>query len=320
MNLRRSVTLIIISATSIAGAAAQELGRGYTPPPAAREPHVHQTENQLDANETLFTVMVKEAPDAPSGYANLADALAEQRPDSALALYNHALRLDQGFVAAYLHAGILLSEKGDHRRAIHNLRLANELEPNSELALNDLGLAFLAAGEVDSALTTFDRAIATHPGSAVLHLNRANALVAAGRMDEAEAGLRRALSLDSTLPSARLELADRLKLRGQYDSAVAIVQAVVRDYPTAEHLNRLGSLLIAAGDSGRAGQSYESALRLDSSYVPTLYNLSLLSAARGDSVAARVLIERAFRLRPDLQAIKGLHEQLSPGSAPIPSP
>ena len=73
--------------------------------------------------------------------------------------------------------------------------------------------------------------------------------------------------------------------------------------------------LIAAGDSGRAGQCYESALRIDSTYVPTLYNLSVLSAARGDSVAALVLAERAFRLRPDLQAIKELREHLSQGSS-----
>jgi hypothetical protein len=37
-------------------------------------------------NETLFTAMVREAPDAPSAYANLADAIAGQRPDSALVL------------------------------------------------------------------------------------------------------------------------------------------------------------------------------------------------------------------------------------------
>jgi tetratricopeptide (TPR) repeat protein len=278
-------------------------------------------------NETLFTAMVREAPDAPSAYANLADAIAGQRPDSALALYNHALRLDQGFVHAYVHAGILLSERGDHRRAIHNLRLANELEPNSVLALNDLGLAFVAAGQADSALATFDRAISIHPGSALLHLNRANALVATGHQNEAESELYRALALDSTLPAARLLLADRLKLRGQYDSAIMMVQAVVNDYPTATHFNRLGSLFIVAGDSGRAGQCYESALRLDSTYVPTLYNLSVLVAARGESVAARVLAARAFRLRPDLQTIKELREHLgltpvsgdSPHSGTVPS-
>ena len=261
-------------------------------------------------DEALFSAMVREAPEAPSAYANLADAIAAEQPDSALALYNHALRLDQGYVQAYLHAGILLSEKGDHRRAIHDLRLANELEPNSALVLNDLGLAFAAAGETDSALATFDHAIASHPGSALLRLNHANALMTAGRTDEADAELYRAVALDSTLPAARLMLADRLKLRGQYDSAIVLVQGVTRDEPSAANLNRLGSLLIAAGDSGRAAECYEHALRLDSVYVPALYNQSVLLAVRGESVAARVLAERAFRLRPDLQAIRELHKSL----------
>ena len=264
-------------------------------------------------DEALFSAMVREAPEAPSAYANLADAIAAEQPDSALALYNHALRLDQGYVQAYLHAGILLSERGDHRRAIHDLRLANELEPNSALVLNDLGLAFAAAGETDSALATFDNAIASHPGSALLRLNHAHALMTAGRTNEADAELYRAVALDSTLPAARLMLADRLKLRGQYDSAIVLVQGVTRGEPSAANLNRLGSLLIAAGDSGRAADCYEHALRLDSVYVPTLYNQSILLAARGESVAARVLAERAFRLRPDLEAVKELHQHLVPG-------
>ncbi len=135
----------------------------------------------------------------------------------------------------------------------------------------------------------------------------------AGRTNEADAELYRAVALDSTLPAARLMLADRLKLRGQYDSAIVLVQGVTRGEPSAANLNRLGSLLIAAGDSGRAADCYEHALRLDSVYVPTLYNQSILLAARGESVAARVLAERAFRLRPDLEAVKELHQHLVPG-------
>jgi tetratricopeptide (TPR) repeat protein len=269
-------------------------------------------------NETLFTAMTREAPEAPSAYANLADAIAGQRPDSALALYNHALRLDQGYVHAYLHAGILLSQKGDHRNAIHHLRLANELEPNSATALNDLGLAFIAAGQPDSALATFDRAISIHPGSAPLHLNRANALVAAGRTAEVETELHRALELDSLLLSARVLLADRLKLRGQYDSAIVLLEEVASSQPSAANSNRLGSLFMASGDSGRAARSYESALRFDSTYVPALYNLSVLAAAKGDSVTARVLAEQAYRLRPDLDAVRELHEHLAPSPAPRP--
>jgi tetratricopeptide (TPR) repeat protein len=277
--------------------------------------------------ETLFSAMVREAPTAPSAYANLADAIAGPQPDSALALYDHALRLDQGYIHAHLHAAILLSEKGDHRRAIHHLRVANELQPNSGLVLNNLGLAFMAAGETDSTLATFARALAAQPGSALLHLNRANVLATAGQGDEAEAELRCALALDSALPTARTMLADRLKQRGQYDSAIVLVQGVVRDQPSAAHFNRLGSLFVNDGDSARAGDCYERALRLDSAYVPALYNQSVLFAARGESAAARVLADRAYRLRPNLEAIRELYFQFnrtpvlgdSPHSRTVPS-
>ena len=57
MNLRRSVTLIILNATLVAVAAVQAQENPVGPPPVRTGPQAQQTENQLDANETLFTVM-----------------------------------------------------------------------------------------------------------------------------------------------------------------------------------------------------------------------------------------------------------------------
>jgi tetratricopeptide (TPR) repeat protein len=270
-------------------------------------------------NETLFTAMVREAPTAPSAYGGLGDAIAGTRPDSALALYDHALRLDPGHAHAHLHAAILLSHKGDQRSAIQHLRVARELAPNSEMVLNDLALAFSAAGETDSALATIDRAIAArHGGSAVLHLNRANLLITAGRTDEAADELRRALVLDSTVPGARTMLADLLRQRGRYDSAIVLVRAEVRYRPSAVSFKYLGDLFLSTGDSVRAGENYNQALRLDPGYLPALYNQSVLSAARGDLAAARILAERAYGLRPDIEAIRQLHLRFTRSPSPNP--
>jgi tetratricopeptide (TPR) repeat protein len=271
-----------------------------------------------ESAETLFSAMVREAPEAPSAYANLADAIADSRPDSALVLYDRALALDQGYVHAHMHAARLFSAKRDHRRALHHLRLANELRPNSTSVLNNLGLAFAAAGETDSALAAFDRALAGEPGSAPLRVNRASTFIAAGRQEEAAEELHRALELDSALPAARSMLADILKAQGRFDSAIVLMQQVVGQLPAAPSLNRLGSLWVSAGDSARARACYEQALRLDSTCVPALYNLSILYAASGESAAARVLASRAFRLRPDLEAVRELDQHLSPPPAPRP--
>jgi tetratricopeptide (TPR) repeat protein len=260
------------------------------------------------SNETLFTAMVREAPTAPSAYASLADAIAVQRPDSALALYAQALRLDSNYVHAHLHAAIILSDRGDQRDAIAHLRSARALVPNSDLVLNNLALAFRDAGEIDSALASIDQALALRPGgSAILYLNRASVLITAARTAEAEADLRRALEQDSTLSGARTMLAGLLSQQGQYDSAIAAMQGEVRYRPSAENFTYLGDLFISAGDSGRAGQSYNQALRLDPAYVPALYNQSVLSAALGDPGTARALAEQAYQLRPDIPAVRELY-------------
>jgi Tfp pilus assembly protein PilF len=263
-------------------------------------------------NETLFTAMVHEAPTAPSAYCALGDAIAERQPDSALALYEHALRLDRDNVHAHLHAAIIFSDKGEQGLAIEHLRVARGLAPKSDMVLNNLALAFKDAGEIDSALATIDRAVAVNShGTPALHLNRASILMTAGRASEAADELGRALAQDSTLAGARLELADVLEKHGQYDSAIVLMQGEVRYRPSATSFSYLGDLFISKGDTARAEGSYDQALRIDPKYLTPLYNLAALSAVRGDLAAARILAERAYRLRPDLEAVRKLYLQLT---------
>jgi tetratricopeptide (TPR) repeat protein len=264
-------------------------------------------EKVWENNETLFTAMVKEARTAPSAYANLADALVAFNPDSAVRLYDKAISLDQGYVHAHLNVATVYSRRQDHRRALHHLRIARELKPASVQVLNNLGLAFMAAGEGDSALAALDQGLRFAPDSPLLHLNRGSALSVAGRSEEARAEFSRALELDSSQTEARVMLAEELKREGRPESAAGLMMQVVAKQPSPAYLNRLGSMLVASGDSSRAEQCYLEALRRDSAFVPALYNQAILYAARGESARARTLAGRAFRLRPDLEAVKSVY-------------
>jgi len=90
------------------------------------------------------------------------------------------------------------------------------------------------------------------------------------------------------------------------------MQDEVRHRPSATSFSFLGDLFIGKGDTARAAESHAQALRRDPSSLTALYNLSVLSAARGDIAAARVLAERAYQLRPDIPAVKELYFQLNP--------
>ena len=99
--------------------------------------------------------------------------------------------------------------------------------------------------------------------------------------------------------------------RGQYDSAIVLMEGEIRYRPSAENFDRLGGLLADDGDSLRAGQSYNQALRIDPTYAPALYDLAVLSAARGDTASAHMLADRAYRLRPDVEAVRKLYFQFA---------
>ncbi|MFO7638954.1 MAG: tetratricopeptide repeat protein [bacterium] len=260
----------------------------------------------------LYTTMVREAPDAPSPYFNLANVVAPTDPDSALALYYRALARDQGHIRSHINAGILQSRIGDHRQSIHHFRIANELRPNSQPVLNNLGLAFLAAGRPDSALLYLTRSVRTDSATPGIRLNRSIALDALGYPDSADLALHQLLARNPRFVPGYVVFIERFERRGRPDSAahyLAGLMALEPDRP--EHHNRLGTVRVTLGDSTAAAESYARALALNPDFVPALFNQAILTAARGDTAAAVRLAERAWRLRPDITAIADLYLMLS---------
>jgi len=266
---------------------------------------------------TLFSAMTREAPRAASGFANLAGAVREACPDSAIKLYNRAITLDQGYVDAHVNLGILYGQTGDHRQSVHHLRIADELRPGSAQILNNLGLAFLSAGEPESSFTYLDRAVLSAPDMARPYVSRSLALRVLGRDSAALSDLRTALALDPASAEPRMLLADHFEQSGRLDSAAGVLEPVAMTANATPALaNRAGSLLVSLGDTTRAACYYDRALALDSNFVPALYNLAVLYSTEGDVRRAERLAARALRLRPDLEAVRQLHDKLARRNKP----
>lgn len=261
------------------------------------------TKNRLGVwrNETtLFSAMVKEAPTAPSAYFNLATALSSALPDSAIKLYNRAILLDQGFTRAHINIAALYTNKGDFRRAIHHLRLANELQPTSARIQSNFGYTFLFSGEIDSALAAFNRALAFNPNLPEPLLGQTLTFTLSGQTRAAESTLAKLLRINPTwADSAKTAIHHWASLTGHYSTPN---QALL--------INRLGTMLVSLADTAAALTYYQKALELDSNCVPALYNLAVIALARNNKTEALQLVTRARRIRPKLKELSDLEQHL----------
>lgn len=151
-----------------------------------------------------------------------------------------------------------------------------------------LGGAHLAAGELEEAAKTFDRA--AQMGDAPAHLHRAEVLAAGG-------AYRAAVEACDAYLAARPRDLRGLVLRAGYlarggwaDEAAAVLRAAHESHPEAREMWRgLGGLLLKSNRPEAAAEAYHEAVRADRQDVDAWVNLGtarLLSGRSRESIGA----------------------------------
>jgi tetratricopeptide (TPR) repeat protein len=119
-----------------------------------------------------FDVCVGAAHDLAGCFYTRALALsALDETAEALADYNHALRLNPKFTAAWLNRGILHYQAKHYDEALHDLEQALQTGADPATVHYNLALVHQARGERDKAVSCLDRVLAqspTHPKAAAL--------------------------------------------------------------------------------------------------------------------------------------------------------
>jgi tetratricopeptide (TPR) repeat protein len=140
--------------------------------------------------------------------------------------------------------------------------LAHGNERRPERA-NLAGLIYLAAGESQSALVWFDRAIALEPGCAQAWSNRGTALYGLDRAG-ALAAFDEALRLGLEEPALYFHRGNLLRAAGRLDEAIAAYDAALRLNPAYPQALRAGALVLRdLGHSDGALEFLDEAVRLD---------------------------------------------------------
>ncbi|MCI0521963.1 MAG: tetratricopeptide repeat protein, partial [Chloroflexi bacterium] len=248
-------------------------------------------------------------PSAPS--AERAGLFLQSAQAAGLAEAGGAAQLDLGDFFSYLRVPHWVDE----------MALFVEHGPDQVAYISEavLALAYQSQGQLDVALTLYDKALAkaaaAPPGESaagidVIYMQRAIGLAETGRMAEALQDLEQARAANPQLPEAHYNLAilyaetcsPALRSEEAVESAEEAVRLRPEDIPSRR---LLAGLYAQQGDLSRALQSAQAALELDPKDAETLLLLASLYAATGSEKEVRATYTEAIAIRQAALAGEG---------------
>jgi superkiller protein 3 len=162
------------------------------------------------------------------GDGNLGISLRnEGKLQEAADAFRRAITDDPTFCEAHDDLGEVLWMQKDMAGALPEFQSAVRCDPNSAMALNNLGSALLYSNhDLQAAIEQFRSALALKPGFALAHLNLGKALAAKQDFATAEPELRSAIAIDPNLAAAHLNLG--LVIAGREGKLTSEAQAEIQ--------------------------------------------------------------------------------------------
>jgi Flp pilus assembly protein TadD len=231
----------------------------------------------------------------PAFHVALGDILIQQgATGKAEASYRAALALSRRHAPAVRQLMVLLTRQG---RAVEAVQAGRPLAAAG--AMTDIALLFAyaealkAAGEMDEALATLEKAVAAEPKSGVAEHNLAALQGDLGHAEAAEAGARRALAKGVEAPETRLVLARALSALGRYDEAEAELHTALQRNPhhLGAHRDYAQLIWMRTEDVGEATRAVDAVLARQPDAGAFRQLKAKLLAFAGDAAGADVVLQ-----------------------------
>ena len=180
-------------------------------------------------------------------------------------------------------------------------RATSDRNPDCWAAECNLGVALAARGQLDGAISHYQKALAINPGSVMIYNNLGTALATCGRFDEAIAQYQKALKIKPDCAESYNDLGAILTQFGRFDEAVVQIEKALEVKPddVTAHYN----LGIALADCGRVNEAitqYQKTLELKPDYAEAHNNLGNVLVSRGQIDEAIAHFQKALQLDPEL--------------------
>jgi tetratricopeptide (TPR) repeat protein len=197
-----------------------------------------------------------------------------------LSLWSDTVRKSPNKARPYNNQGLVYYQKGDLDKALSNYNKAIELDPNFAAAYNDAGLVYRTRKEFDQALYYFSKAIEKDPACGKAYNNRGVTYHNKGELDQALSDYNRAIELDPNLAEASNNIGLVYRSKGDLEQAIYyFTKAIEAGYAYAQAYNNRAVVYHTQGDFDKALSDYNKALEIDPSVVGAYSNRETLYRA-----------------------------------------
>ncbi len=140
--------------------------------------------------------------------------------DKKILYLTKAIELNPKHSRAYYNRGTLLYKKGQLQQALSDFNRAIESDPNHSEAFNNRGNIWYESGKTENALTDYNQAILLNPKHSRAYNNRGNIWYQKGFLDKALSDYNNAITLDPAFSGAYNNRGNICYQKGMYKEAL----------------------------------------------------------------------------------------------------
>ena len=225
-----------------------------------------------------------------------------------ITLFEHAIRSTENNYLAHNNLGTAFLEAGEIDKGMEQLSIALEIKPESPEVLYNLGLALKQKGHLDGAARYFAEALDTSPNLADAHNNLGIIRMAQGDGEKAMQHFSKALEIDPQLFAAHNNLGAALDLKGRSEEAIAHYQRALQLAPSSYLIhNNLGKMFMETGDLDKAARHFSKVIEIEPRFGDAHFHLAVVRTDQGKIEKAIASFRQALKLNPNhTEARQGL--------------
>jgi len=209
----------------------------------------------------------------------------------------------------YIQAARLNKKAGRAEEAILDAGRAIEMDSNSAIALNLLGVLYSEKGENDEAIKIYEKikkgiaasTITINSGRHIYHTNFGKAYMKKNMWKEAQQEFQQCLALNDSAQECYLYLAKTLDKLNDWEELYNICKKGIIIFPNSAPLhNFLGIACFSMSRFNEAESSFLNAVQADSTFGQPYLDLGVVYFLKKQPEKSARLVEKALRLDPSL--------------------